>query len=168
VTYTQPRPITVDDAVVGFRCGHDSLDDWLRRRALANESTGATRTFVTTPLGVPTVAGFYALAAGSVRTDSVTGRVRRNMPDPIPVVVLARLAVDVSHQGAGLGTSLLQDAIRRSVAAAQSVGMRAMLVHALTESAGEFYARLGFAESPPGSLVFVATIADLARTLRPV
>ena len=165
MTYVYPRPIAADDDVTGFACGQPSLDDWLRRRALVGETTGASRTFVTTPLGSRTVVGYYALAAGSVRAESVPGRVRRNMPDPIPVVVLARLAVSTAHQGAGLGTSLLQDAVLRSVAAATSVGMRAIVVHALTEEAGRFYARLGFVEAPPGNLLYVATIPDLVRTL---
>jgi len=165
VTYEFPRPISPDHDVAAFCSGESSLDDWLRRRALAGEVTGASRTFVTIQAGSRTVVGYYALAAGSVRTETMPGRVRRNMPDPIPVVVLARLAVSRQHQGAGLGTSLLQDAIRRSLAAAMSVGMRAMIVHALTESAGRFFERLGFVEAPPGSLIYVATIADLRRTL---
>ena len=163
--YERPRPIAEGDDVMGFTCGEASLDEWLRRRALSNESGGASRTFVTTPVGSRTIAGYYALAAGSVQAETMPGRVRRNMPDPIPVVILARLAVSTSHQGVGLGTSLLQDAVIRSVAAALSVGMRAMVVHALTEAAGRFYAKLGFIEAPPDSLTYVAAIADLVRTL---
>jgi len=162
--YERPRPIAAADNVGAFSCGDRSLDDWLKRRAVANEATGASRTFVTTPVGSSEVAGYYALAAGSVRAGTMPGRVRRNMPDPIPVVVLARLAVSADHQKAGLGISLLQDAVVRSVAAATSVGMRAMIIHALP-GAGGFYERLGFVEAPPGSLTYVATIADMMRTL---
>ena len=164
--YERPRPITERDNVDAFSCGDRSLDDWLKRRAVANEAVGASRTFVTTPVGSSAVAGYYALAAGSVRADTMPGRVRRNVPDPIPVVILARLAVSTEHQGARLGTSLFQDAVVRSVAAATSVGMRAMIIHALPGASG-FYERLGFVEAPPGSLTYVATIADLMRTLAP-
>ncbi len=165
MTYDSPHPISADHDVASFRCGRTSLDDWLRRRAFPNEAAGASRTFVTTLSGSLTVVGYYALAAGSVRLDTVSGRIRRNMPDPIPVVVLARLAVDTRHQKSGLGRSLLQDAIVRSVSAATTVDMRAMIIHALTEEAGLFYVKLGFAEMAAGRLTYAATIADLVQTL---
>jgi GNAT superfamily N-acetyltransferase len=164
-TFTPPRPIRAGDDLAGFAAGAAELDDWLRRRALANETTGASRTFVTCPSGDGPVAGYYALAAGSIDPADAPGRVRRNMPLPIPVVVLARLAVDRPHQGLGLGSSLLRDAIVRSVAAASEIGLRAMLVHALGQNALAFYERLGFTASPPRHLTYVATLTDLRQTL---
>lgn len=167
ISYTPPRPITERDDTNTFSCGDSGLDDWLRRRALPNERGRASRTFVTCPPESPlSVVGYYALAAGSVTSASVPGRVRRNMPDPIPVVILARLAVDIHHQGNGLGSSLLQDALPRVIAAGQQIGIRAMVVHALNTKASDFYASLGFAPALPGTLTYVATIDDLITTLR--
>ncbi|MDR1117937.1 MAG: GNAT family N-acetyltransferase, partial [Bifidobacteriaceae bacterium] len=110
--------------------------------------------------------GYYALAAGSVEPDEVPGRVRRNMPRPVPVVVLARLAVDLVYQGGGLGSSLLRDAVVRAVAAAGQIGIRAMLIHAKNGRARAFYERLGFAPVADGRFTCVATLPDLRRTLR--
>jgi predicted N-acetyltransferase YhbS len=132
---------------------------------LPNESAGASRTFVTSPVGESIIAGYYSIAAGSVDHDSVTGRLRRNMPRPIPAVVLGRLAVDERYQGHGLGSSLVRDAVVRSVAAAAQIGIRAMLVHALNEKAAEFYERLGFTRFPSDSLTCAVPIKDLRRTL---
>jgi predicted N-acetyltransferase YhbS len=151
--------------VADFDCGDESLNRWLANRAWRNQVGGASRAYVAAPLGDPlAVAGFYALAAGEVRRVGLPGHVRRNMPEPVPVVVLGRLAVDLRYQGAGLGSALLGDAVRRAARAAGVIGIRAMVVQAL-DGAEDFYARLGFAESPPGSGRFVATIARLAASM---
>ncbi|MDR0990405.1 MAG: GNAT family N-acetyltransferase [Propionibacteriaceae bacterium] len=164
--FITPRPIKADDDLAQFSCGTGTLDHWLKNRAKPNEISRASRTFVTTPVDQPQrVVGYFALAAGSVELRQASGRVRRNMPSPIPVVVLARLAVDTSWQRRGLGISLLQDSIIRSVAAGRQIGLRAMLVHAVDETAAAFYDRLGFTAAPPGGLTYMATIDDLARTL---
>lgn len=131
----------------GFSCGESSLDDWLRRRALANQVSGASRTFVVCDEHGQVI-GYYALAAGAVTQAAATGHVRRGMPDPIPVLVLGRLAVDRRAQGMRLGASLLQDAVRRAVAVATQAGVRALLVHALNASARQFYLHHGFRVSP--------------------
>lgn len=123
------------------------LDDWLKRRASANQSSGATRTFVVADHNGQ-VRGYYAMAAGAVSHQLATSGVRRNMPDPVPAMVLARLAVDRRTQGLHLGAALLQDAVNRAVAVAQNAGVRALLVHALHEKAGQFYAHYGFQPSP--------------------
>lgn len=130
-----------------FDCGEASLDEWLKRRALANQLTGASRTFVVAD-GQNRAFGYYAVAMGAVSHQSATSNVRRNMPDPIPVMVLARLAVDKQAQGIKLGASLLQDAFNRTAVVAQNVGVRALLVHALNDSAKQFYLHYGFQASP--------------------
>lgn len=142
-----PRPLLAEYRVEDFACGEASLDDWLRRRALANQGTGASRTFVVIGQANQVVA-YYALAVGAVSHKEVTGRVRRNMPDPVPVMVLGRLAVDQRYQGLQLGGAILRDAVRRTMAVAQEAGVRALLVHALNERARQFYAHYGFEASP--------------------
>ena len=142
-----PEPLTAAHRLDDFECGEAELDDWLKRRALANQATGASRTFVVIdPDG--RVCAYYAMAAGAVSHQLATIRVRRNMPDPVPVMVLARLAVCQSMQGQRLGAALLQDAVNRAVAVAQNAGVRALLVHALHERAKQFYAHCGSQPSP--------------------
>jgi len=131
----------------GFACGEAVLDDWLKRRAMANQMSGASRTFVVADPD-HRVLGYYAMAAGAVAHQMATISVRRNMPDPVPVMVLARLAVDSQAQGIKLGASLLQDAVNRAVAVSYNAGVRALLVHALNERAKQFYEYYGFQVSP--------------------
>ncbi len=142
-----PTPLTPDHDLSLFSSGVPALDDWLRRRALANQYSGASRTFVAED-AKRQVIGFYSLAAGAVSHALGTGAVRRNMPNPIPVIVLARLAVSVQFHGLGLGAALLQDAASRCQRVAEHAAVRAMLVHALDERAVAFYERYGFAPSP--------------------
>jgi GNAT superfamily N-acetyltransferase len=130
-----------------FECGETVLDDWLKRRALANQSSGASRTFVVTDES-NRVRGYYAMAAGAVSHELATRGVRRNIPDPVPVMVLARLAVDRKVQGLQVGAALLQDAVNRAVSVSQDAGVRALLVHALHEKAKQFYEHYGFQPSP--------------------
>lgn len=142
-----PQPLDTAHQLTAFDCGEPSLDEWLRRRALTNHLSGASRTFVVTdPDGV--VRGYYALAAGALAHEMATSTVRRNMPDPVPVMVLARLAVDRRAQGGRVGAALLQDAVLRSQGVARNAGVRALLVHALHERARQFYAHYGFQSSP--------------------
>lgn len=138
-----PAPLGSEHEVQSFACGEASLDEWLKRRALANQSSGASRTFVVTD-DDHRVMGYYALAAGAVAHQDATRSVRQSMPDPLPVMVLARLAVDVRAQGIKLGSALLKDALQRCVLVAQDTGVRAMLVHALHERARQFYEYYGF------------------------
>jgi GNAT superfamily N-acetyltransferase len=142
-----PEPLAVSHLLDAFDCGEASLDEWLKRRALANQSSGASRTFVVVD-EVGCVRGYYALAAGAVSHGLATPNVRRNMPDPVPVMVLGRLAVDRGAQGIQLGAALLQDAVNRAVAVSNNAGVRALLVHALHERARQFYERYGFQPSP--------------------
>ena len=159
-----PEPLTVEHVLGGFDCGVASLDDWLRRRALHNQASGASRTFVVCDAGQ--VVAYYALAASAVAPDAAPGRFRRNMSDPIPVVVLARLAITRDHQGRGLGRALFQDAANRVIHAADAIGIRGLLVHAISEEARAFYVRLGLDPSPLETMTLMTKVADLKATLR--
>ena len=163
--YTTPRALAADDDVSHFECGEADLDDYLRTRALRNHADGASRCYVT--LRDERVVGYYALATTSVLRRETAGKVRRNMPDPIPALLLTRLAVDRKEQGNNLGASLLQDAIRRSVAAADIVGIRVVLVHALTERARDFYVHAGFDDSPTDPLHLYLLLKDARALIRP-
>ena len=142
-----PQPLTADHQLNTFNCGETSLDEWLKRRAILNQTNGASRTFVVVDKN-QLVMGYYALAAGAVHHQDATRSIRQNMPGPIPVMVLARLAVDIRTQGMQLGAGLLRDAVDRSLAVAKNTGVRALLVHALHERAKEFYLYFGFQASP--------------------
>lgn len=142
-----PTPLSVTHILNDFACGEAILDEWLKRRALTNHLSGASRTFVVTDQE-ERVYGYYAMAAGAVSHQAATSKVRRNMPDPIPVMVLARLAVDHRAQGIKLGAALLQDAVGRALSVSQNAGVRALLVHALNDRAKLFYEHYGFQESP--------------------
>ncbi len=142
-----PVSITHDHHFNSFSCGESLLDEWLKRRALANNFSGASRTFVVVD-GDQQVMGYYALAAGAVTHQESPRAIRQNMPDPVPVMVLARLAVDVRAQGIKLGAALLRDAVQRCVLVSQNAGVRAMLVHALNDQARQFYEYYGFKATP--------------------
>jgi len=154
-----PAPLTEHHDLVPFDSGEDSLDGWLKKRALANQVSGASRTFVICE-GMR-VAGYYALASGAVTVTSVPGKFRRNMPDPVPVVLLGRLAIDRAWQGQGLGRALFRDAALRVPRAADMIGIRGIVVHALSEDARKFYLSLGFVECPGEPLILVVTLQDL-------
>ena len=156
--YSLPRPIAEDDDTSEFDSGEASLDDYLRRRALANHVQGASRCFVT--CSDERVVGYYALASASVQHSDVAGKVRRNMPDPVPVILLSRLAVDRKEQSTGLGKNLLRDAILRSVEASDIIGVRALLVHALNDTARAFYRHFDFEPSPTDPLHLLLLIKD--------
>ncbi|WP_045694974.1 GNAT family N-acetyltransferase [Hyphomonas sp. BRH_c22] len=159
-----PTLLTADHQVGGFESSKPSLDDWLKRRALKNQTEGASRTYVVAS-DDGSVQAYYALAAGSVMPTEATGAVRRNMPSPIPVVILARLAVVKSRQGNGIGPALLKDALLRTVAAADTIGIRAMLIHALDEEAAAFYEKYGFARSPIDDLVLMLPLKAVKERL---
>lgn len=144
---TAPEPLSSFHQVAEFVSGEAVLDDWLKQKGLKNQALGATRTFVVCRKGTQQVVGFYSLATGSVNHTEATGNLRRNMPDPIPVIILARLAVDASFRGKGLGADLLHDAVCRCYRVAENIGVRAIMVHALTEKAKQFYIHHGFKPS---------------------
>ena len=157
---TAPQPLEAAHGVASFDCGEPSLNDWLKRRALSNQSSGASRSFVVTDEGGH-VRGYYAMAAGAVSHQLATSGVRRNMPDPVPVMVLARLAVDRRAQGLHLGAALLQDAVNRAVAVSQNAGVRALLVHALHEKARQFYEHYGFQPSPTHPMTLMLRLSSV-------
>lgn len=153
-----PEPLAPHHRLDGFSCGEAALDDWLIRRALANQASGASRTFVAADAD-GAVLGYYALAAGAVAHRAATRAIRHNMPDPVPVLVLARLAVDTRAQGIHLGGALLRDAVVRAAAVAQHAGVRAMLAHALNDRARGFYEHYGFRSSPVHPLTLMLRLA---------
>lgn len=157
---SEPEPLSAAHRVDEFDCGEASLNLWLIRRALTNQATGASRTFVVVDQNYA-VCGYYALAAGAVTHATATAPVRRNMPDPIPVMVLARLAVAQRAQGIKLGAALLQDAVNRAVVVAQNTGVRALLVHALNERAKQFYEHYGFQVSPIDAMTLMLRVKTL-------
>ena len=142
-----PQPLGATHLLDDFECGEPALDEWLKRRSMNNQVSGASRTFVVLDQE-NRVRGFYAMAAGAVSHQLATPSVRRNMPDPVPVMVLSRLAVDRRAQGIKLGAAMLQDAVNRAITVSQNTGVRALLVHALHDRAKRFYEYYGFQESP--------------------
>lgn len=158
-----PQPLRPDHDLAAFDSGSPLLDDWLRRRALRNEAAGASRTYVVCQ-GSRVVA-FYCLAAGAVALDWAPGRVRRNMPDPVPVIVLGRLAVDRALKGRSLGRNLVRDAVMRTLQAADVAGIRAILVHAKDEDARRFWERCGFLPSPADPMTLMLRLQDARAVL---
>lgn len=151
--YSAPELLNATHHLDNFDCGEEALNSWLKRNALKNQQNQASRTFVICQNN--NVVGFYALAAGSVSHQFVSGGLRRNMPDPIPVVVLGRLAIDLAHQGQQLGAALLKDAVLRASAVSQQVGVKALLVHALNDKVKAFYLNYGFQVSPIDDLILL-------------
>lgn len=160
---TAPAPLAAEHELEPFSSGTEPLDDWLKRRARPNETSGASRTYVITE--GRRVVGYYSLAAGSVLHAAATGRVRRNMPDPVPVALLGRLAIDGGWQGRGLGAALLRDAVLRVVGAAETIGVRALLVHAISDEAKAFYERWGFRASAIEPMTLMITIEEARKML---
>ena len=144
-----------------FASGEPELDDWLRQRALTNIKLAATRTYVLCEQGQARVVGFFALSMGQALASDLPGSMRRNMPRQVPVVLLARLAVDRSHQGKGIGRALLQDALRRARLAANEVSARLMITHPMTPAAEAFYLRNGFTAIFSGDRTFALDLAKL-------
>ena len=162
-TLQAPQPIKSEHQLQDFDSGNLELDDWLKKRALKNEDSGASRTYVVI-VGQKIIA-YYCLANGSILNANAPGKVRRNMPDPIPVMVVGRLAVDCNWQGQGIGRALMRDAVLRTVQAATIAGIRAILVHAISVPAKQFYEKCGFSASPVASMMLMVTIADAKAAL---
>jgi GNAT superfamily N-acetyltransferase len=147
-----------------FDCGkHVSLSDWLKRFARMNQASGDTRTYVVHRN--LRVVGYYSLAPGSVSRKVATARASKSAPEPIPIVLLARLAIDKEEQGQGLGSALLKDALQRAYAGAEIIGGRAVLVHAIDAEAAAFYREYGFESCPGLELHLMLLMKDLRATL---
>lgn len=158
-TLRAPEPLSVQHQCVDFSCGEPALDEWLKRRALKSQREGAARTYAV--CADTQVVGYFSLAAGSIARAQTTGKVRRNMPDPVPIMLLARLAVDQQWQGHGIGYSMLQDAALRTLQAAEIAGIRALAVHAISSDAKRFYQYFGFRESDSEPMTLMVTLRDL-------
>ncbi len=154
---TAPRLLQAGDETLAFDCGVDVLNTWLKRRALLNHLSGASRTYVA--MSGKRIAAYYCLAAGSIQHAATPGKIRRNMPEPIPVLVLGRLAVDLGFQKRGVGPMLLLHALERTQEVAKVAGIRALLVHAKDEEAAEFYKRFGSVESPLDPLMLMVRVS---------
>jgi len=158
-----PEPLAEDHVLDGFTCGAPTLDHWLARKARANQASRTSRTYVL--CRGRQVVGYYALAAGSVSHSLAPGGIRRNMPDPSPVIVLGRLAIATGEQGRGLGHALLRDAVLRSATAAREVCITAILVHALEARARAFYLGSGFVESALDPMILMLRMKDVRALL---
>lgn len=165
-SFTRTRPITATDEVAQFDCGEQSLNNWLNLRAIRNEADGNSRTFVTIERDSGLIAGYYCLSSHSIDHERTNANLRRNAPNPVPVILIGRLAVDTRFAGQGVGASLLQDALLRGVEAANTIGSRAFLVDALNEDAQKFYARYGFANLPGSGRVMYMLTKDATATIR--
>ncbi|WP_330202353.1 GNAT family N-acetyltransferase [Cyanobacterium sp. Dongsha4] len=162
--YSAPTPLKPFHNITDFDCGQPLLNDWLREKAYENELKGASRTYVVCYNNK--VIAYYSLATGSITRNIAHGSIRRNMPEPIPVMVLGRLAVDINYQGSGIGFGLVKDAVLRTLQASEIAGIRAILVHALDESAKQFYQnKCGFKVSPVNPLTLMVTLNEVKKRL---
>lgn len=168
MAYRRPEPLGKQHRLDEFHCGEAALDEWLRRHAGAAQASDSARVFVATLEDGETVVGYYAIAAAQVAPEGATTRALKGQPHarPVPAILLARLAVDRNHQGAGLGRSLLQDVLLRCAAAADVIGARVLLVHAKHEVAQAWYAQFGFEESPTDPLHLLMLMKDVRAFLQ--
>ena len=158
-----PTPITTEHDIKSFNSGEVSLNNWLQKRALKNQATGASRCFVT--CNDNTVVGYYCLSAGAISHEASPKSMRRNMPDPLPVILLGRLSVDQRYSNQGIGQALLRDAMLRAVNVSKDTGVFAILVHALSEPAKQFYLSRGFIESPLQPMTLMMTLETIRSIL---
>lgn len=165
MTLSAPVPLADHHELAEFNSGVAELDDWLVKRARSNQASGASRTFVLCEGN--RVVGYYALASGAVAQAEAPGKIRRNMPDPIPFAVLGRLAIDTAYQGKGIGRAMVRDAGFRLLQAAEVLGIRGLLVHAISEDAKAFYLALGFTPSPLDPMMLMVTLRDLSAAVSP-
>jgi ribosomal protein S18 acetylase RimI-like enzyme len=167
VAFSSPELLTSSHDLDDFDCNEPALNDWLSKHALASQGSGAARVFITLTEG-ERIAGYYALAAAQVGPADATERLMKGQPGarPVPTVLLARLAVDKEFQRQGVGTSLLRDAMLRSLSVAEELGIRAMIVHAKNQAAHDWYENYGFEESPTDPLHMILLMKDLKRVVR--
>lgn len=156
---TRPELLTVDHDLSMFDCGHETLNEWLQKRALKNQGLDASNSYVI--CDQMRVVAFYAIATGSIERGKLPGGLSRNMPDPIPVMVLGRLAIDQTYQGQKPGAGLLKDAMLRTLKVSQIVGVKALLVHAISEEARRFYLHFGFQESPIDPMTLMLSVKTI-------
>ncbi len=165
MTLSRPEPLGADHQLEGFDCGKPALDDWLLRHARQAQGSGSAKTFVVADGA--RVAGYFSLTVGQVDTLDAPERIRKGMGQyPVPVVILARLAVSRQDQGHGISLGLLRDAIRRTMLIAEQAGIRAMLTHPIDEEAAKFYTRFGFIASPLSAQQLLLLLKDARRWVR--
>lgn len=161
-----PRPLERKDTREGFRCGVTSLDTWLVEHAPGADAAGSARTYIVVDEEQARVVGYHALTVASLEREEATGRASRGMPrHPIPAMLLARLAVDESAQGKGVGATLLADAMQRTLLVAEETGIRLLLVHAVDEDARSFYLYYGFEASPSDPMNLQLLTKDIRATI---
>jgi GNAT superfamily N-acetyltransferase len=163
VVLTPPVPLTADHLLDDFACGEPSLDEWLKKRALKNQASGPSRCFVIAEGRA--VVGYYCMSAGAIGHEAAPRAMRRNMPDPLPMVLLGRLAIDRRFHNRGLGQALIREAVLRAVHIASNTGVFAILVHALSNAAIQFYLSRGFVESPLQPMTLMMTLATIRTIL---
>ena len=161
MSLTGPERIAAEHILTGFDSGQHQLDSWLVSRALKNEGAGASRTYVV--CNGRNVIAYYCLSAGSVAHTAVPRRIKRNMPDPIPMMLMGRLAVARTYQGQGFGKGLVRDAILRTLSVAEIAGIRALFVRALDDEAAEFYRHMQFLPSPVDPLLLMLPVETMRR-----
>jgi len=165
MSLSAPKPLSASHRLEAFDCGKPALTDWLQRHARQAQSSGSARTFVV--CDAERVAGYFSLTVGQIDTLEATERLRRGMGQyPIPLVILARLAIDLDHQRKGLGCSLLQDAISRTLAIAEQAGIRTLLTHPIDAEAEAFYRRFGFEATPAHERQLLLLLKDARRFVK--
>jgi GNAT superfamily N-acetyltransferase len=165
--YSQPRPIEGGDNLAAFDCGKPPLDEFLKQHALKNEGKASRTYVVQAQIGEDAgrVVAYYTLAAGAVSHHNAPGWATRNMPDPLPAVILGRLATDTKHQGKGIGKHLLREAMQRALEFATQVGVRVLIVHAIDDEAISFYVPFGFRRFPTDGRTLFLPIETIAKAL---
>lgn len=156
-TILAPAPLSAVHELDEFESGEPSLDFWLKETALKNQGTGSSRSFVVCDQHSKVI-GYYSLSSGAINRGDAPKSMQRNMPSPLPIILLGRLAVDLDYQNQGLGRGMLRDAVMRIVHASQDVGIFAILIHAISESAKRFYLSCGFVQSPLQPMTLMMTV----------
>jgi len=162
---TTPEPISPNHNFANFTCGKSVLDNWLIKKALKNQTDGSSRTFVVMDSDIDQVVGYYCISTGSVSHELAPGNVRRNMPDPIPIILLGRLAVHVDYAHQGIGRGLMKDCYKRVASVAEQIGVRALMVHALDDESRGYYLNLGFRESTIQERTLMIRMKDIVASL---
>lgn len=165
--YLPPRLIEPDDRFENFDCGEVALDDFLKGRALKNEGKASRTYVICSAVGedAGAVVAYYTLASGAITHDETPPALKRNMPNPLPIMILGRMAVDNVHHGKGLGRAMLKEAMQRVLDASRSVGARALVVHAVSDEAVTFYTQYGFQVFPTGTRTLFLPIETIAKAL---
>jgi len=164
VAYSRPLPLSAAHDVTKFDCGKLPLNEWIKDKSRHSEGR-SSRTYVITPSDDNTVVGYYCISAGAISHDIAPGYTRRNAPDPIPVMVIGRLAIDQKHQGHALGSGLLKDALQRILEASRIIGAGAVVVHAIDDDAVGFYTQYKFVTFPMGTKTLFLPIKTIAALL---